>query len=116
MRGSRPRLQLAVAGMINLRCQRCLGRLEFPVAVEASLLVLTDSAGGDDDGIDDLDGVPSDPHTDVWSLVEDEVLLLVPISPRHADGLCHAAVDAGRERAVSPFAALAKLKHVRIQN
>lgn len=111
----RPRLQLAVAGAINLRCQRCLGRLEFPVAVETSLLVLTDATHGEDADIDDLDGVPSDPHTDVWGLIEDEVLLAVPISPRHADGLCGPAIDSGRDRAVSPFAALAKLKHVRIQ-
>jgi uncharacterized protein len=111
----RPRLRLTVTGSINLRCQRCLGRLEYPVAIETSLLVLVGVAGGESAEIEDLDGVPSNPHIDVWDLVEDEVLLAVPISPRHADGTCSAAVDSGRDRAVSPFAALAKLKQLRNQ-
>ena len=112
----RPRLQLTVAGSINLRCQRCLGSLPHPVAVEASLLVLTDEAGGETAEFDDLDGVPADLHTDVWGLIEDEVLLAVPLSPRHPEGLCNAAVDTSLDRAPSPFAVLAKLKHDRIQN
>jgi uncharacterized protein len=112
----RPRLQLAVAGSINLRCQRCLGSLAYPVAVEASLLVLTDKAGGETAELDDLDGVPADAHTDVWELIEDEVLLAVPLSPRHPEGLCEAAVDTSQDRAASPFAVLAKLKQDRIQN
>jgi uncharacterized protein len=112
----RPRLQLVVAGSINLRCQRCLGSLPFPVAAAASLLVLTDKAGGATAELDDLDGVPADPHTDVWGLIEDEVLLALPLSPRHGDGLCSAAVDTSRDRAASPFAVLAKLKQDRMQN
>ena len=112
----RLRLQLAVAGSINLRCQRCLGSLAYPVAVQANLLVLTQQAGGETAELDDLDGVPADAHTDVWSLVEDEILLAIPLAPRHAEGECSPAVKATGNRAASPFAALAKLTQERTKN
>jgi len=106
----RPRLSVTVEGEINLRCQRCLGSLVYPVAVESSLLVLTGKAGGETAEMDDLDGIPADPHTEVRALIEDEVLLAIPIAPRHPEGQCSAAVKTTKNRAASPFAALAKLK------
>jgi uncharacterized protein len=112
----RLRLQLAVAGTINLKCQRCLGSLAFPVSVQANLLLLTDEAGGETAEIDDLDGVPAAAQTDVWSLVEDEILLAIPFAPRHAEEECSPAVKAAGDRAASPFAALAKLTQERIKN
>jgi DUF177 domain-containing protein len=112
----RPRLQLAVAGSINLKCQRCLGSFAYVVAVQTSLLVLTEQAGGETADFDDLDGIPADAHTDVWSVVEDEVLLAIPLSPRHAEGQCSQAVKPAVDRAASPFAVLAKLTQERIKN
>ncbi len=107
------RLRLAVNGNIDLQCQRCLGKLVFPVATQTNLLVLTDDAVGETGEIDDLDGVPAGPATDVWSLVEDEVLLALPLAPRHAEGECSPAVKEAGDAIVSPFAALAKLKQER---
>jgi uncharacterized protein len=112
----RLRLQLAVAGSINLKCQRCLGSLGYLVSVQANLLLLTDEAGGETAEIDDLDGVPADAHADVWSLVEDEILLAIPLAPRHAEEQCSPAVKAAGNRTASPFAALAKLAQERIKN
>jgi uncharacterized protein len=112
----RLRLKLAVAGSINLQCQRCLGSLAFPVAVQANLLVLTGEAGGETAEIDDLDGVPANAQTDVWSLVEDEILLAIPLAPRHAEEQCSPAVNAAGKPAASPFAALAKLTQERSKN
>ena len=112
----RPRLKLWVEGEINLKCQRCLGSLPYPVAVEASLLVLT---GGNSAGtveIEDLDGIPADAHTDVRALVEDEVLLVIPFAARHPEGLCSIAFKANDDHTASPFAGLEKLKQNRIQN
>ena len=112
----RPRLNLSVEGEINLRCQRCLGRLPYSVAVESTLLVLTAGSTPEIAEIDDLDGIPADAHTDVWALVEDEVLLAIPFAARHAEGLCSTAVKISDDRAASPFAVLADLKRDRIQN
>jgi uncharacterized protein len=49
---------------------------------------------------------------DVLSLIEDEIILGLPVSPRHEQGEC---TPGGREegkttREASPFAALAALK------
>jgi uncharacterized protein len=107
----RPRLSLKVEGEINLRCQRCLGSLAYPVAVDSDLLVLTGEAGGETAEIDELDGVPAGPDIEVRALVEDEVLLAIPIAPRHPEGECSAAVKTTRDdSAASAFAVLAKLK------
>lgn len=107
------RLRLAVNGNIDVQCQRCLGKLVFPVATDTNLLVLSDDDAGETGGIEDLDGVPAGPAVDVWSLVEDEVLLALPLAPRHAEGECSPAVKEAGDAIVSPFAALAKLKQER---
>ncbi len=107
------RLRLAVNGSIDLQCQRCLGQLVFPLSTQTNLLVLTDQTGGETGEIEDLDGVPAGPAVDVWSLVEDEVLLALPLAPRHAEGECSPAVKETGSAVVSPFAALAKLRQER---
>ena len=112
----RLRLELAVAGSINLQCQRCLGSLVFPVSVRSNLLVLTGPSGGETAEIDDLDGVPASAQTDVWSLVEDEILLAIPLAPRHDAGQCSPVVDTTADKAASPFAMLAKLAQERTKN
>jgi uncharacterized protein len=105
----RPRLALSVAGEINLRCQRCLGKLPHRIDAESDLLVLTDNTT-QSEGLEDLDGVAASEQTDAVALVEDEVLLNVPFAPRHADGMCSAAVDTKNDKPESPFAVLANLK------
>jgi len=112
----RLRLHMTVAGSVDLQCQRCLGKLVFPVAVQTNLLVLTGEAGGDTAELDDLDGIPAAAQTDVWSLVEDEVLLAIPLAPRHAENECSPAVKTAGEPVASPFAALARLTQERTKN
>jgi uncharacterized protein len=107
---------LSVAGSIDLQCQRCLGKLVFPVLLKTNLLVLTDEQTGDAGELEDLDGVPAAPATDVWSLVEDEVLLAIPLAPRHGENECSPAVKGTGNAAASPFAALARLTQERGKN
>ena len=109
----RPRLRLTVTGSIDLQCQRCLGKLVQPLSTQTNLLVLTGEAAGDTGEIEDLDGVPAGPAIDVWSLVEDEVLLALPLAPRHAEGECSPAVKTTGDPVASPFAALARLTQER---
>lgn len=110
----RPGLQLAVSGNLNLKCQRCLGKLVYPVAVETRLLLLDGPSKSTDVEIDDLDAVAADSELDVWSLVEDEVLLAQPMAARHEAGECQAAVATGRDGAASPFAVLAGMKQKQV--
>jgi uncharacterized protein len=107
-------LQLTVAGNLNLRCQRCLGKLIYPLAVESHLLLLDGKSDSADVEIDDLDAVAADPELDVWSLVEDEVLLAQPMASRHEADECQAVAATGRDGAASPFAVLAGMKHKQV--
>ena len=59
-----------------------------------------------------VDGVLAVPEMDVLALIEDEIILSLPISARHSEGECSIGKPAG-EDAVGrehPFAALATLK------
>ena len=74
------------------------------------MLLLEAGVAGESAGVDDLDAVAADAELDVWSLVEDEVLLALPIAPRHAEGACQAAGESVLKQRASPFAVLAGLK------
>jgi uncharacterized protein len=110
-RDQTPQLHLVVEGSIVLVCQRCLGPMQQPVAIDSHFVIAPDEATAaafdDDDAVDVL---AQSPEFDLNLLVEDEVILALPISPRHAvcpPGPADRAVGVQRP---SPFAALAALK------
>jgi uncharacterized protein len=81
-------LTVALEGVLPLTCQRCLGRLDWPVAQRTELLLARDDAelarlDADSDGEVIVAAEPLDPA----ALVEDELLLTVPFVPRH-EGTC----------------------------
>jgi len=106
-------LQLNVSGRLALRCQRCLGEVDFDCAIDNRLLLIAPGADWPEEELesDDFDAIPANRELSVLSLVEEEVLLTLPIVPRHAD--CQPPVEiggAGKESEPSPFAVLAGLK------
>lgn len=115
-----PSLDVSVSGNCRLRCQRCLNGMDYPVRLETHLL-LRDQAALDalDSGIDgeddeQFDSILADAHLDVLDVLEEEVLLSLPIAPKHELGACQAADGgntSGEEK--NPFAVLAKLKVVK---
>lgn len=112
--GGRPMLRLAVNGTLQLRCQRCLGPLTYPVNLTSAFLLLRDESEFADlaDELDDTaDGIVAQPRMDVAAMVEDEIILSLPYAPRHPQGECAAGAAGdqapGRE---SPLAALARLR------
>ena len=111
---SRPRLELKIEGPLHLQCQRCLDRLDYAVDVSTSLLVLPEGRLPPED-IDDPespDTIDASAELDVAALIEDEVVLSLPLAPRHPEGMCAGRPkqhDEGAERA-SAFAQLAALK------
>ena len=103
-------LQLNVAGEPELRCQRCLGGVKFPLAIRSRLQLIAPGEDWPDDDLEDdsADAIAAEVALTVSSLVEDEVLLALPIAPRHEH--CESpSADVG-EHGSSPFAALAALK------
>ncbi|MFM9888660.1 MAG: YceD family protein [Burkholderiales bacterium] len=100
-----PSLHMRVDGRVTMACQRCLEPVELVVALDSDLEMreaLDEIEGADDD----VDRVLAGKSMDVATLVEDEVLLDLPMVARH--DACEPINDdpSGTKRA-SPFAALA---------
>lgn len=105
-----------VDASLALECQRCLGPMAFPVAAEVRLAMVW--------GEEEIAALPQrfdgvvvgEGPSDLYDLVEEELLLAIPLAPRHPEGECAVrefAADsdqASAEGSESPFAVLAKLK------
>ncbi len=109
-----PMLHLTIVGTVQLCCQRCLGRLAFPLELKSRLLLAGDESelGDVAEEAVDTDRIVAEPRFDVTTLLEDEILLRLPVSPRHPEGECQAGNRAPTGAATDshPFAALAALK------
>ncbi len=124
-------LELVLEGGCQLRCQRCLQSLPYAIKTVSLLMPVPGSEleglapeGGELEEDDGIDRIPADAHMDVLSLIEDEILLGLPLSPRHELGACPesgagkksvaggAIAEGGSgEEAGNPFAVLRKLKN-----
>ena len=113
--GRQPALQVAAATEARLECQRCLHPMTVPLRVDRRFFFVAgeDAAAALDADSDD-DVLALTPAFDLHGLVEDELLLALPIVPRH--DVCPVPVslifdeDDAAEAPVHPFAALASLK------
>jgi uncharacterized protein len=103
-------LVLQIDGKIGLRCQRCLEAVVEPLRIISRLLLVPPGAVWPDEELaeDGYDAVEAGKEMALLPMIEDEVLLALTIVPMHES--CESPVAATDEHALSPFAALAKLK------
>jgi len=101
-----PALRLRIGGTLQLVCQRCLGALAFPLRIDALLLLAATQAELDAEPLDaeGPERIVAGREMQVRDLVEDEVLLAIPLAPRHEQCAGRQAQVAGEEG--SPFAGL----------
>src|SRR5262245_43338113 len=78
----KPCLRLSVRGSVKLLCQRCLDPIQVPVAVDAELQ-LAENAREISEADDEIDRVIASRNMEVAGLVEDEVILALPMVARH---------------------------------
>ena len=116
LRGGEPQtwLHLSALGEVPLQCQRCLRPVVIEVQVERSFLFVhgEDAAAQIDNDIEE-DVLPITRALDLRELIEDEVLLALPIVPRHEAcpiPLVADPAEAPADGAPNPFAVLAALK------
>lgn len=85
-----PRLQIGVSGRLALRCQRCLEPVGQAIVTDRELRFLDDASDlpNVEDEAEDLDDLPMPAQMRVLEWVEDEILLALPIAPRHDVGGC----------------------------
>ena len=119
VRGGQPEVWLHVAAQatVSLVCQRCLSPVEAPLDAHRSFHFVSDettAAQLDADSEDDVLALTR--SLNLVSLVEDELLLALPLVPRHEVcpeplPMSHGDDEEGEEEAApNPFAALAALK------
>jgi uncharacterized protein len=90
MASGRPAIRLRVDVTVWLTCQRCLAPYPEVLSLDTVLPV----ARNEDElerweNLDPmLDALIADPELDVATLVEDEILLSIPVVPMHAEGEC----------------------------
>jgi uncharacterized protein len=106
-------LHLELDGELSLRCQRCLGPLSQPVHSEREIVLVpgADEFAQREDEAESEDVIPEVARLELMPLLEEELLLALPLALRHEEGACGAVLEAVAEPvAASPFAALARLK------
>lgn len=107
-------LECSIDGKLVLQCQRCLEALEYPLHVVSTLRVVKGLTQFDDIGDEEehVDSIPASVAMSVPALLEEEILLHLPISPLHAPGACRVqnGTRLAKEERTNPFGALAALK------
>jgi uncharacterized protein len=111
-------LHLEADAILPLTCQRCLLPVDVPIAVDRAFRFVPDeatAAAHDDESEEDLLALSR--SFDLLELVEDELLMEVPVAPRHeacpvavkmsAEDPEFASAEGEREH---PFAVLGRLK------
>lgn len=117
---SDPCLHLTAAATVQLVCQRCLQPVEQALAVDRRFRFVASEAEAErqDEDVDDEDvlALPPRGRLDLQPLVEDELILALPLVPRHDDcpePLPQPDQVQAEAPAAHPFAALAALKQGR---
>ncbi len=102
-------LRLRLNGVLQLACQRCLEALAFPLRADVLLLLAETQAEIDAEPLtpDGPERVVAAKEMQVHALAEDELLLAMPIAPRHER--CAAGKAQAAATRHTPFAGLRDL-------
>lgn len=99
--GSEPRqiVELAVKGRIHLVCQSCLQDCGLDLAQESRFVMVATEAEADAFPIEDdqQEALVACQHFDLLGLIEDEILLSLPLIPKHPEGACQPHASSFRE-------------------
>lgn len=111
-------LHLQAAADLPLTCQRCLAPVDVPLRADRSFRFVADeaTAASEDDAAEE-DLLALSRSFDLVELVEDELLMEVPVAPRHAVcpepvkmSVADPAFEAAQGHKEHPFAILGRLK------
>jgi uncharacterized protein len=116
-------LRLQVEVSLPLTCQRCLGPVDIEVSIDRSFRFVEGEEAADtqdEDAEEDVLALSKD--FNLFDLIEDEVLMTLPVVPAHdvcPVDLKLSATDSGFEAALTekrnPFAVLAKLQNGKLK-
>ena len=108
-RFSHPSLHLAIKANLVMICQRCLDEMTVNLDLNFDYLIsnveLNEADGNDVN--DEIDWLEANHEMNVGELIEDELLLAMPIAPTHAHDCSKLSSQSGEKP--NPFAALKAL-------
>ena len=107
------RIHGSLSTTLKVDCQRCLGAFDLPLNVSVDIRAMTGTGSVADLDLDaDVLLLGEDKLVHVASLIEDELILALPLAPLHPDGQCPATEYQGTKAPAheNPFAALKLLK------
>lgn len=112
-------LHLQAKTAVTLTCQRCLAAMQAPIDVDQWYrFVATEEIAMAEDDESEEDLLVMEPQFDLTAVLEDELLMALPLVPMHekcpvAPKLSAGAdeVDEATEEKPNPFAVLAQLKN-----
>lgn len=84
-------LRVEVSGEVELTCQRCLGEMTQKLAITCDVTLARDEAELERRNVNSETGVDvilASAKLSLIELIEDEVLLGLPLAPMHAPGVC----------------------------
>ncbi len=104
-------LILSVELDLSLVCQRCLAAMPYQMAVQNRIYLFAneerlDEAMAQDE---DLEGIVAEEYISVNALIEDEILMALPFSPRH-ERCENPELDKINQDKPNPFSVLTDLK------
>ena len=103
-----PCLELFIEGKLDLICQRCSEKLEHTIFLKSGFLIKEETQLTDfqvDDHAD-YDLIEGSAKMDVLSLIEDEIILSLPVAPKHENDKCHHKKTDEMLDRIHPFADL----------
>lgn len=113
-------LHLQAQTVVALTCQRCLGPVQTPLVVDRWYrFVATEAQAEAEDDAAEEDLLALEPRPDLLAVLEDELLMALPLVPMHevcpqplpsSAGVLPADAVAAEATRENPFQALAKLK------
>ena len=98
---------------LTIKCQRCLRAMEIPLKINFQLLVSPPDSEVIESGLDTV--YSQNGSVDIFEVVEDELILGLPLVTMHEDIACNEywqtqAEDPEQATKENPFSVLAKLK------
>lgn len=104
-------LQLMATGNFSLCCQRCMNSVGFELSENVRIVLFENEDKLDEAMLsdDELDGMLLEKELDVLTLLEDQILMALPFSPKH-DDCGNADLEHINKSKTNPFAVLAGVR------
>jgi uncharacterized protein len=98
-----PSLRLQVESKLPVLCQRCLEAMQIHLNLEFEYLISENNPNGMEEN-DEIDWLELSQHMNLTELIEDELLIAMPIAPLHEADCIKATMQSGEKP--NPFAIL----------